>query len=55
MNQDTVNWLAAQIRETRIAYKRLDQGTSSGDKHMKVLDKDEKKIYEGLKIPFRHY
>jgi hypothetical protein len=23
MNQDTVNWLSAQIRETRIVYKRL--------------------------------
>jgi hypothetical protein len=23
MNQDTVNWLADQIRESRIAYKRL--------------------------------
>ena len=29
------------------------QGTASGDKLMKVLDKDEKKIYEGLKITFK--
>ena len=28
------------------------QGTASGDKLMKVLDKDEKKIYDGLKIHF---